>query len=123
VKLLLDEMYSPEIAEQLRGLGHDVISAQERHELESSPDLDIFRMMQLEQRVIVTNDHRHLAPLANAALQAGETFHGIVFTADRSLPRSKRKIPAMVELLDESLNRHRHVEKLPSGIQWLVPRP
>lgn len=123
MKLLLDEMYSPEIAEQLRALGHDAVSAQERPELKSAPDPDIFRLTQLEQRVIVTNNHRHFAPLANAALQPGEAFHGIVFTADRTLPPNKRTIPVMVDLLDDLLNRQRAVDKLSTGIEWLLPKP
>lgn len=123
MKLLIDEMYSPEIAEQLRGLGHDTVSAQERPELRSASDPDIFRLMQLEQRVIVTNNHRDFAPLANAALQGGETFHGILFTADRSLPRNKQTIPTMVALLDDLLIRHRGTDTLPSGIEWLLRGP
>jgi predicted nuclease of predicted toxin-antitoxin system len=122
VRLLLDEMCSPEIAEQLRDLGHDVVSAQERLDLRSALDSDIFQVMQLEQRVIVTNNDRHFAPLANGALQAGETFHGLIFTSDRSLPRAKRTIPTMVELLDQLLKRHRHDETLPTGIEWLAHR-
>jgi predicted nuclease of predicted toxin-antitoxin system len=122
VKLLIDEMYSPAVAERLRDRGHDAVSAQESPELRSAPDVDVFRLMQLERRVIVTNNHRHFVPLANAALRNGETFHGVVFTADRSLSRNKRTIPVMVDLLDELLNRHRGDEKLAAGIEWLAPR-
>jgi hypothetical protein len=121
VKLLIDEMYSPAVAEQLRERGHDVVSAHERPDLRSAPDRDIFGLMQSEQRAILTNNHRHFAPLASAALQAGETCHGVVFTADRSLPRNARTIPILVELLDELLERHRRDERLPAGIAWLTP--
>jgi predicted nuclease of predicted toxin-antitoxin system len=120
VKLLIDEMYSPEIAEQLRDRGHDVVSAYERPELAAALDTDIFHLMQVERRVILTNNHRHFAPLANAALQAGETLHGIVFTADRSLPRDRKPIPLLIELLDEFLNAHHEDEKLATGIEWIV---
>ena len=78
--------------------------------------------MQREQRVIVTNNHRHFAAFASAALQAGETFRGLVFTSDRSLPRTKRTIPVMVELLDQLLQRYRHDETLPLGIEWLTSK-
>jgi predicted nuclease of predicted toxin-antitoxin system len=122
VKLLLDEMYSPEIAENLRDLGYDVISAHERDDLAATDDQEIFRLMQHEERVIVTNNHRDFAPLANAALQARESFSGLVFTSDRSLPRTKQTIPVMVELLDELLKQHRNTEALPTAIAWLAPR-
>lgn len=120
MKLLIDEMYSPAVAEQLRDRGHDVVSAHERPELRSAPDAEIFRLMQSERRAIVTNNHRHFAPLAIAALQAGEICYGVVFTADRSLPRNARTIPVLVELLAELLRRHRRNEKLPAGIAWLT---
>lgn len=121
MKLLIDEMYSPEVAERLRDRGHDAVSAQERTDLTAAADADVVRLMQLERRVIVTNNHRHFAPLAHVALQGGETFHGILFTSDKSLPRSKRKIPVMVDLLEELLKRHRGDEKLAAGIEWLAP--
>lgn len=122
MKLLLDEMYSPEIAERLRDLGHDVISAHERDDLAATDDQEIFRLMQHEERVIVTNNHRDFAPLAHAALQAGESIAGLLFTSDRSLPRAKRTISVMVELLDELLKRHQRNEALPTGVAWLAPR-
>lgn len=121
MRLLLDEMYSPEIAAKLRELGHDAISAIERDDLKATPDADIFRLMQHEGRVIVTNNHRDYAPLANAALQGEEVFNGIVFTSDRSVPRTKHMIPVMTDLLDDLLNRQRHEEILAAGIAWLVP--
>lgn len=123
MKLLIDEMYSPEIAEQLRALGHDAISAHERADLSAGPDEEIFRLMQQEGRVVVTNNHRDFAPLAAAALQARETFYGLVLTSDKSLPRNKPTMPAMVELLHELLQQHRDVDVLPTAMQWLVPRP
>jgi hypothetical protein len=62
VKLLLDEMYSPEIGENLRDLGYDVISAHERDDLAATDDQEIFRLMQHEERVIVTNKRQIAAP-------------------------------------------------------------
>lgn len=115
-------MYSPEIAERLRDLGHDAISASDRDDLKATPDADIFRLMRQEGRVIVTNNHRDYAPLANAALQAREVFYGIIFTSDRSMPRSKGAIPTMTELLGELLGRQRHHEVLAAGILWLAPK-
>lgn len=123
MRLLIDEMYSPEIAERLRDLGHDVISAQERDDLHSRPDHELFQLMQAERRVIVTNNHRHFAPLANAALQGGEPLVGVIFTADRSLPRNRATVPTMVALLDALLGRYRDADILDIGIAWLAPHP
>jgi len=119
MKLLTDEMYSPEIAEQLRVLGHDVVSAQERADLRSVEDDDVFRRAQLESRVILTNNHRDYAPLVKHALEAGEPFCGIIFTADRSMPRNRATIPTFVARLRALLDQHRDVEQLSSGVIWL----
>src|SRR5579884_1479627 len=100
-------MYSPEIAERLRDLGHDVISAQERLDLASTSDREIFSLMEAEGRAIVTNNHRDYAPIANAWLQTHAPFFGVIFTADKSLPRTKRTIPVMVDLLAGMLEQHR----------------
>jgi len=121
VRLLLDEMYSPAIAERLRALGHDAISAIERDDLRATPDAEIFRLMQAEGRVIVTNNHRDYAPLANAALVARDVFYGLVFTSDRSVPRSRSAMPVITHLLDELLNRQQNEDALGAGIVWLVP--
>lgn len=121
MRLLIDEMYSPEVAERLRDLRHDAISAHDRDDLQAAPDQDIFRLMQQEGRVIVTNNHRDYAPLANAALQARDDFFGLVYTSDKSLPRNKKTIPRMVERLSDLLNRHGSEEQLPTGIEWLSP--
>ena len=41
VKLLLDEMFSPAIAAELRVLGHDVIAVADRPDLRSKSDEEI----------------------------------------------------------------------------------
>jgi predicted nuclease of predicted toxin-antitoxin system len=60
VKLLLDEMLSPGIAEQLRERGHDVqaIAASEHAELDDPEVLDIARS---QRRAVVTNNVLALA--------------------------------------------------------------
>lgn len=121
MKLLLDEMYARDIAEGLRERGHDVASASERDDLRSVADAVIFEQMQVEGRVIVTNNVRDFSPLAQQALQSGSTFYGIVFTSDRSLPRSKGHIGTFIGLLDLFMNAHAAEEVLPAKIEWLSP--
>jgi predicted nuclease of predicted toxin-antitoxin system len=76
LKLLLDEMYSRDIAAGLRERGRDVASASERDDLRSAADTVIFEAMQAEARVIVTNNVRDFMPLAQRALQSGSIFTG-----------------------------------------------
>lgn len=44
LKLLIDEMYTPVIAEQLRERGGDVEAVAERAELRALPDEDLFSL-------------------------------------------------------------------------------
>jgi hypothetical protein len=114
-------MYTRDIAVGLRERGHDVASASERDDLRSSADTALFEAMQAEARVIVTNTVRDFAPLAQQALQSGSTFYGIVFTSDKSLPRTKANVGTFVYLLDALMAAHVAEDRLPAGIDWLTP--
>jgi len=121
VKLVLDEMYARAIAAELCARGHDVASASERNDLRAVPDPVLFDAMQIEGRVIVTNNVRDFMPLAQQALQSGATFYGVVFTSDRSLPRSKANTGTFVELLHALMTTHAAQAALPGKIAWLSP--
>jgi len=121
VKLLLDEMYTRVIAAELRARSHDVASASERDDLRALPDRLLFDTMQIEGRVIVTNNVSDFMPLAEQALQSGSTFYGIVFTSDKSLPRGKANTGTFIALLDALLAAHADKDALPGMIAWLSP--
>ena len=112
MRLLLDEMYAPAIAEGLRDRGHDVISVHERPDLVAAPDSAIFAAAEAEERAIVTNNVRDFMPLAHEALQTRAGFHGLILTSDGSLPRSKRMVGTFIRRLDELLNQHRSGDAL-----------
>jgi predicted nuclease of predicted toxin-antitoxin system len=119
LKLLVDEMYDPEIAEALRALGHDVVHASERAESKSAGDETIFSIAQDERRVIVTNNVRDFMPIVNRALQGDAVFHGIVLTNDKSLPRTKSNTGTIATLLHALLTQQAEDEALPPSIHWL----
>lgn len=121
MKLVLDELYARAIAAELGARGHDVASASERNDLRAVPDPVLFDAMQIEGRVIVTNNVRDFMPLAQQALQSGSTFYGVVFTSDRSLRRSKANTGTFVELLHELMTTHAAQAALPGKIAWLSP--
>lgn len=113
-------MYAPDIAEGLRTRGHDAVSADARPDLKSAPDGVLFEIALAERRVIVTNNVRDFIESAQFALQDASAFDGIVFTSDKSLPRSKRNIGTFIDRLDDLLKRYPNEEHLPAGISWLV---
>jgi predicted nuclease of predicted toxin-antitoxin system len=121
VRLLLDEHYSPEIARQLRGRGHDVVAVAERTDLVGLGDDELLRRMAPERRAIVTNNVKDFMPLATrTALAAGEHY-GLLFTSDRSMPRRIDAIGRLVEALDGFLERHQGEDSYRNQVQWLSP--
>lgn len=108
MKLLLDEMYDPAVAEQLRATGHDVASVHDpewRH-LEGAPDEDVFATALAEGRVLVTENVPDFRRLETAALARGDSTPGLVFTTNRQFPRGHpatvgRLVAALAGLLAE----------------------
>src|ERR1044072_876525 len=114
-------MYSPAIAEGLRERGHDAVSVHDRPELAATSDAALLEAMRAEGRVVVTNNVRDFAPIAQALLQRGSALPGLVFTNDRSLPRTSATIGAFVELLDGLLVEHAADDAIPGTVRWLAP--
>ncbi len=78
LRLLLDEHFSPEIARQLRDLGHDVIAVKERHELIARSDRAHFASMRDQRRAIVTQDFGDFRQLLKQAMDSDERTYGLV---------------------------------------------
>jgi predicted nuclease of predicted toxin-antitoxin system len=92
VKLVLDEMWSPAIAEQLRAQGHDVIaaSASEHHERYGAiSDILVFDRAQEDERAIVTDNIADLVPLAADLERRGIAHHGLILCSSRQFDRSQ----------------------------------
>lgn len=89
MKLLLDEMYSATVAEQLRVRGHDAVSVHEPdyHSLEGAPDEEVFAAAVVEDRALVTENVPDFRRLEAEALARGEERAGLVFTTNRQFLR------------------------------------
>jgi len=117
LKLLLDEMYPPAIAEQLRARDHDVDAVTARAELRSLPDDGIFASAQQEQRAVVTENIGDFSAIADAADQRGLPHHGLILVDPAEYPRGNpRTIGRMVTELDRLLNDHRGGEA--TSLRW-----
>lgn len=118
MKLLLDEMLSPEIAELLHGRGHDVqaIAASTHAELSDPEVLDLARS---QQRALVTNNVRDFRPLHIAAVQPGGAGHyGMVFMAG-SFRRAKADTGRIADALEEKLRQYPGLDDLANAEDWL----
>jgi len=101
VRLLLDAMYSPEVAERLRARGHDAIALGERPALVAMRDEELFAAMAAEDRTVVTNNVLDFVPLYRSALADGAEHPPLVLTSDRQMPRTWTAIGRFVSMLEE----------------------
>lgn len=106
MKLLLDEMWTHVIAEQLRRRGHDVVAVVERDDLAGKSDDVIFRTAQQELRVLVTDNEDDFCPIVADELSRGRTHVGIILTTNRRYSRHSpaiigRMVNALIKLLEE----------------------
>jgi Domain of unknown function (DUF5615) len=120
LRLLLDEHYSPKVAEALRARGHDVVAVAERAELRRAGDREVWTRAVAESRAVVTEDAADFNALIREAAAAGEHHFGVVFTSRRSMPRSSRTIGLYVERLDALLRERPAVDALADQVEWLA---
>jgi hypothetical protein len=104
VRLLLDEMFPPALAEQLRRRGHDVEAVKEHPALIGLPDPEVFAHAQATERVLVTENVSDYLLLDAEYRAAGRGHAGLIFTSDSAFPRGRRDtLGALVAALDSRL--------------------
>lgn len=118
MKLLLDNHYSPLIAKGLRERGHDVVAAIEEgwHE---DDDESLLALGVGEQRVILTNNVRDFAGIAQRWAVQGRSHCGMIFTSDSSRPRTMDAVGRYVDDLHALLTAHREIDGFVDRIHWL----
>lgn len=89
MRLLLDEMYAPRIAEQLRARGRDVASVHdpEYRALEGKPDEEVWAAALGADRVVVTENVQDFRRIEMDALASAQPAARLIFTTDRQFPR------------------------------------
>lgn len=120
MRLLLDEMFDPEVAVQLRGRGHEVVAVKERDDLERLPDPELFRAAQAERRAVVTENIPDFIRLDRAYRQEGAIHHGVILTNPHRFPRrAPRGVSLLVSALDALLHTREDWPQGESPIHWL----
>jgi Domain of unknown function (DUF5615) len=107
VRVLLDEMLSPAIAEQLRQRGHDVTSVAGDPELVGRPDEEILAIATAEARALVTCNIKDLLPIAQAWRADGRSHSGLVCVPASSFPQQRGFIGTLIKAIDELLSSER----------------
>ncbi|MCC6223296.1 MAG: DUF5615 family PIN-like protein [Thermoleophilia bacterium] len=91
MRLLLDEMFSPVVAERLRALGRDAVSVHDADQLrlEGAPDEEVVAAALAEERALVTENAPDFRRLEADALARGGQVPTLVFTSNRQFPRGE----------------------------------
>jgi predicted nuclease of predicted toxin-antitoxin system len=116
VKLLLDEMISAVVAEQLRGRHRDVEAVSERRELRGLSDADLFEYAQAAERSIVTYNRDDFLALDRRYRGQNRRHCGIVILNPRRFPQGPAAVGSLVTSLDRLVAAGPPYE---SFIHWL----
>jgi hypothetical protein len=103
--LLLDEMFSDTIAQQLRTKGHDVLAVVADPSLVALPDDQILSRAAATGRALVTANIKDFMPLDARYRGAGQTHAGLVLVSAKTFPQNRSfasaVTSALAALLDE----------------------
>jgi predicted nuclease of predicted toxin-antitoxin system len=114
VKLLLDEMISPQVAERLNAGGGDVVAVAADPGLRGLDDRDLFANAQGAERAFVTYNVSDYEPLTREWIEAGREHHGVVFISAATIPQGDlSRLHRALERFLESF------EPWPGFVHWL----
>src|SRR5277367_5007768 len=97
--LLLDEMFSDNIARQLRAKGHDVISVVADPALMGLPDDQILAYATTQGRALVTANIKDFVPLDGRYRAAGQPHAGLILVSTKAFPQSRGFLSAITASL------------------------
>jgi hypothetical protein len=97
--LLLDEMFSGSIAEQLRDRDIDAIAVVEDAELIGTPDEELLAHAAAQELVLVTANVADFAALATDWRAARRHHAGVVYVTSRAFPQDRSFVGAIVAAL------------------------
>jgi hypothetical protein len=119
VKVLLDEMLTPDIARVLRARRHDVEAVAGHPDWEGLSDFQIIAVARTERRAIVTNNLRDYRPLHGEAITPGGHGHfGMIFIPG-SYRRTRADTGRIIAALKAKLVQYPGETDLANGEAWL----
>ncbi len=121
VKLLLDEMHAPGIADTLARDGWDVLAVAARADLRGASDADLLNYAARESRALVTENVGDFSPLATQWAAQGKVHRGLIFTNPRRFNRASAAYPGnLIAALRQFLAEPPVLDN-GSWIWWLQP--
>ena len=113
-RLLLDEMFSPRIAQVLRARGFDVLAVAADPELRTLSDAEVYAWAGEGGRWVVTENAKDFRRLVNTGSGVG-----VLYTSSRRFPRSRRNLGPLIDALDHWLVATPAAP--PFAEDWLMP--
>jgi hypothetical protein len=101
VRLVLDEMFSPEIAAELVKRGHDVVAVAADPGLVGLPDGQVLEWATDQRRCLVTENVKDYEVLRRRSAAQGRTHAGLLYSGPRRFPRDRRFLGTLVVALDK----------------------
>lgn len=102
--LLLDEMFSDAIAQQLRAKGYDVVSVVTHAALVALPDDQVLAYATTEGRALVTANIKDFMPLDSRYRAAGQAHPGLVLVSTKTFPQNRGFATAITAALETLLS-------------------
>lgn len=87
MRFLVDEMFSPHVAELLRDAGHDARHVSEIG-LAAAEDVRILDLVVAQRRVVLTENAIDFVPLLDERTAAGASVTPVLIALKRNLPRA-----------------------------------
>ena len=108
--LLLDEMFSEAIAQQLRAKGHDVQAVVADPSLASLPDDQILSRAAATGRALVTANIKDFMPLDARYRAAGQAHAGLILVSAKTFPQNRSYTGAVTSALAALLDERERIE-------------
>lgn len=120
-RLLLDEMFSPRLANELTPRGHDSVALVADAALRESSDADVLRLALDQGRALVTNNVPDFERLRRQRAAEGQPLPPLIYTSDAAFPRDHRFLGRLVAALDHACTTD--AVTTAGGVLWLTPPP
>ena len=108
--LLLDEMFSGLIAEQLRAAGHDVLAVVTDQALVTLPDDQILAYATATGRALVTANIKDFMPLDARYRAASQTHGGLILVSSKTFPQDRAYSAAITKALAALLDHPTQIQ-------------
>lgn len=118
--LLLDEMFSDAIAQQLRANGHDAQSVVADPALVSLPDDQVLAHATAARRALVTANIKDFMPLDSGYRAAGHDHAGLILVSAKTFPQDRAYTTAVTSALIALLDQPGQIQ--PGQVTFLPRR-